>query len=139
MREPQAVSPWWNLFRTDGARREGIPGATVESDSEAGALPAGKTRRGPYVGRLKGMVKDQTSNAKDIVIPLTMAGGLLTIAFFTGSLWTRVAYVEATETSIVSTMKQLADTVQQMRIEDERFRAQVQAKIDRNPKAVPSG
>lgn len=71
------------------------------------------------------MTREQTQNVKDLVIPVTMLGGLMTLAFMGGGLMNRVTNLESNQGSTAQTLKQVQETLSQMRVEDEHLQGQL--------------
>lgn len=71
------------------------------------------------------MTREQTQNVKDLVIPVTMLGGLMTLAFMGGGLMNRVTNLESNQSMTAQTLKQVQENLTQMRIDDEHMRGQL--------------
>ena len=71
------------------------------------------------------MIREQTQNVKDLVIPVTMLGGLMTLAFMGGGLMNRVTNLESNQSTTAQTLKQVQENLTQMRIDDEHMRGQL--------------
>ena len=71
------------------------------------------------------MTREQTQNVKDLVIPVTMLSGLMTLAFMGGGLMNRVTNLESNQSMTAQTLKQVQENLTQMRIDDEHMRGQL--------------